>query len=272
MSRVLGLVLGALVLTLALLPPAVPADQPTELPDAGPQRPLVAALDLFLPGLFTPVETSVVRFNVRNPWADALGLPTPPDSELVPLHVGYTALLLALVALVFARGPIGWAGRGAIAAGLLLLAFGGAPGLWAAGRLLLLAGLAALAGCQLRDLGLREETEDRGQAPLALGGLSVLCTAALALAALRSGRESDYVVAQPAMQRFVELIPDNFVGLQPREVMAAGALRLASDRAALACFAAMTALLLHLKSRSRETALLVLAVAAAELLLPRWIL
>jgi hypothetical protein len=268
-SRALGLVLAAVVLVLALWPPATPPDLASDLPDSGPLHPAAAALDLVLPGLFTPVPSDVERFNVRGPWADALGLPGPPDNPLVPTHAGFIALLLALVGMVFARGAAGWAGRAALVAGLLLLWLGFAPGLWAAGRLLLLLGVATLAGAELHALGLAGEGEDRGQAALALGGVAVLGFALLAFVAIRMGQSSDWVVARPCMARFLELVPDGFTGLSTRETLAAVALRSALDRAALASFAAMTALLIHLKARSELTGALVIAVAAAEIFLSR---
>ena len=269
MSRALGAVLAAVVLLLALWPPATPPDLASDLPDSGPLHPAAAALDLVLPGLFAPVPSDVLRYQVRGPWADALGLPGPPDNQLVPARAGFVALLLALVGLVFARGAVGWAGRAALLAGLLLLALGWLPALWTAGRLLLLLGVATLAGAQLHTLGLSGQGEDRGQAALALGGLAVLGSAVLAFSAIRMGQASDWVVARPCMARFVELVPDGFAGLSLRETMAAVALRGALDRAALAAFAAMTALLIHLKARSELTGALVVAVAAAELFLLR---
>jgi hypothetical protein len=260
-----------LVLGLALFTAGLPGDSASDLPDSGPLHPLVAGVELLLPGLFAPVPTDTLRYQVRNPWADALGLPGPPDNELVPTHAGFVALLLALVGLVFARGLAGGSGRAALLAGLLLLLLGAAPGAFAAGRVLLLAGVATLAGAQLHALGLRGETEDRGQAALALGGVAVLLAALLAVAAIHTGQASDWVAAQPCMVRFAALAPSGFSDLPARETMAAIALRNSLDHAALAAFAAMTALLVHLKSRSRATAALVLVVAAAELLLPRFL-
>ena len=269
MSRALGAALGLLVLVLALWPPAAPPDLASDLPESGPLRASVAALDLVLPGVFAPVPADMLPEPLRNPWADALGLPGPPDNLLAPTHVGFVALLLALVGLVFAPGAAGWTGRASVGAGLLLLALGFAPAAWAAGRLLLLLGLATLAGTQLHALGTSGPSEDRGQAALALGGVAVLFAAVLAFTAIRTGQASDWVAARPCMERFVALAPDGYTEFGLRETMAAIALRNALDRAALAAFAAMTALLIHLKSRSELTAVLVIAVAAAELLLWR---
>jgi len=266
----LALLLAAAVALPALWPPARPPDVPPAPRLAGAANPAAALLDLVLPGVYTPPPDLTGRPGPRSPVADALQLPDPqPGRPLLPLQSGATALLLALYAALAARGRAALALRAALACGLLLLLAGPPPDAPAAGRVVLLLALAGLAACGLRRLDLHAGAPPRGTAELLLGAGCVALAALAALLALRAGRASDAVLAEPLVRRLAERLPPAGGALQLAEVQAAGAVRLACDRAALSAFAAMTALLLHLKSRSPGSALLVVGVAAAELLLPR---
>ncbi len=271
MSVRLAWTLGALVLLLALAPPPWTSDLPPDPALSGGESAAAALLDLALPGVFRPVADAPGRHGIRNPLADALELPDPdPAWPLLPLHAGLTALLLAGYAAAAARGPAGWWLRGVLAAGVLLLLLGGgSPSAASVGRGLVLAGLAGLAGLGLHALRPAGQQPPRGAAELALGTACVALAAAAALLALRAGSASDAVLADPVLRLLAERAPPDAPTWQLAEVTAAIGLRRACDHAALAAFAAMTSILLHLKSRSAPTAVLVLAVAAGELLLPR---
>lgn len=256
---------------LALLPPATLPDVPPAPRLDGGERAAAALLDLVLPGIFAPPRELSGRPGLRNPVADALELPAPVDGRpLLPLHAGACVLLLGSWAALVARGRAALALRFSAVAGLALLFVGPLPDAPAAGRIVLLLALAGLAACGLHRLDLRDGHPPHGAAELLLGASCVAAAALAALAALRAGSASDAVLAEPVLARLAGRLPPAGGALQLAEVQAAIALRGACDRAALAAFATMTALLLHLKSRGRGTAALVVAVALAEQLLPRW--
>ena len=90
----------------------------------------------------------------------------------------------------------------------------------------------------------------------------MLLTTGLIAASLRTGFATDASALRPLLAR---LDADALARIGPASLaLEAGHLRAVLDRSALAAFVGMTALLLHLKSRARWSAALLLAVAAAD--------
>ncbi len=176
------------------------------------------------------------------------------------LHVGITALCLALLGLVGVRGRAPWIGRGLLVAGLAWAWTGG--GAWgplaAPGELVATAGLAVLAGAALAD-SRPVRADEPVTGGLFLGAVVVLLGGGLAGWAAWAGSAEARDVTAPLVERLA--VPPT-----PVDVAATAAHVVTSlDRAALAALAAMTALLLHLKGRRWPTAVLVMLVTVAEL-------
>jgi hypothetical protein len=276
---VLGLLLATLVVSLQL-PAALRVPDPWQWP--------ALPLQLVLPGLFHADDAPRLPLLVdeRPPREVHLPLATLRDVVLDEQAVsrdsvtpGCLPLLLALLGLCAARGRLALAGRGLLLAGIgLPVAAAWLPvGLDDPGRLgtaLGLIGLALLAGAGLARLGPRApDGRDEGPA-LVLGALAVALTALLVGLSLRAGAVSDERVVQPLLDRLDAARPRDDLLLHDPAIVAANAawLRAVLDRAALASFAGLCALLLHLRSRGPLTGALLLAAVAADLLSVRLLL
>jgi hypothetical protein len=222
-----------------------------------------AAAELLVPGLFARGgERLAAPFDAPPPadrslaWA-ALAGGTPTRTVPSPF-VGWIPLWLALAGL--------WGGRGSRRAGgavapLALAALG------VAGTLLLDHPTpAVLALGLLAALGLSRAAggPPASAAPeLAAAGACVLLAAAVIGVALRAGFATDVQALQPLLGRLDATSRDAW---GPASLaLEATHLRAVLDRAAVAAFAGMCALLLHLKSRTAWSAALLLVVLAADL-------
>lgn len=234
---------GALLAALALLLPLVVRPGPPGLRAVdGP----VALLETALPGVLQ---------------AGPGGWLLPPGNTLLPTEVtppfrGHVVLLLGLFALLAARGRA--VGVWRVLAAALLAAFL----VWPAWRATLLPWLgpwlAVGAGLGLRSLDTRAPADRGGPGEMLFGLGTIAFAAPLALLAIRAGAASDTSWVTPLLRP----------GASPstgelREL--AAALQRALDANALSAFLAMAVMLLHLKSRSRVTQVVLLAWAAFEL-------
>jgi len=275
----LGLLLLALVASLQL-PAALRVPDPWQAP--------ALPLQLVLPGLFHADDAPRLPLLVaeRPPRLVHLPLATLRDVVLDDqaasrdsVTVGCLPLLLAVLGLCAGRGRLALAGRALLLLGCGLpfaaawLPIGGDdPG--RLGTELALAGLALLAGAGLARLGPRA-SDGRGEGPaLVLGVLALVATTVLVGLALRAGAASDEVVVRPLLERLEAGAPRDDLLLHDPAIVAANAewLRAVLDRAALAAFLGLCALLLHLRSRGPLTGALLLAAVAADLLSVRLLL
>jgi len=226
-------------------------------------------LELVLPGVFADgggSAPSVLHAPLppvgRNLLARTLIPAATPPGRAV-LYVGLLPLLLAMTAALAARGRWATGARIALLIGLIQVAGGSPAG--PIGGLMLVAALAVLAGLGL--MGLSDETARSNAPTLALGSASVVLAGVLGALALQAGAVPDPEVTGPLMRR----LPDGEqLGWSPPMLAANAAhLRAVLDRSALAAFAGMTALLLHLKGRARWSLALILLVVVADLLSAR---
>ena len=276
-AAVLGALLAALVIALQL-----PAAARVAQVFAWPGLPA----EMALPGLFHEDDEPRLPWLVdeRPPAQVQLPLAALRDTDLDDheargdsVTVGFLPLLLAGLGLVVARGRWAVAGRGLLAGGLLLPLVGA----WlplenpeGVGALGLVSGLALLAGAGLAHLRPRDP-EQRGETPaLLLGAAAVLGAGLLSLLALGAGASSDDAVAGPLLARVDASRPDDQLLLHDPAIVACNAawLRAVLDRAALAAFLGMAALLLHLRSRNGLTGALLLLAVAADLVSVRLLL
>lgn len=243
--------------------------------------------ELVFPGLFHEDDAPRLPWLVdeRPPSQVHLPLAALRDTDLDDhesrtdsVTVGFLPLLLAGLGLFAGRG--GWA-----VTGRTLIAVVAVPTFLGTSMLpvedpdalrtkLLVAALAILAGAGLARLRPRA-ADGAGERPaLLLGTAAVLAAGALALLALSAGSASDQAVAGPLLARLDASRPDDVPLLHDPAVVAANAawLRAVLDRAALAAFAGMAVLLLHLRSRGWLTGTLLLLVVAADLVSVRLLL
>ena len=217
----------------------------------GGDAPMPAALlQLISPGLFTVGRGA--------PLASLhLGAFSAPWPASLVIGVGLPGLLLALLGLVVARDPAGWLGRILAALALGLGLGGSAPPAWSAAALL--ASLGLLAGSGLSVLR-RKQAEG---AAMALSWVSIALAAGLAMAALQAGAATD-------AEALAAWTP---AGVRPSGAelaTLAEALRAVLDRLALSAFAAMTVLLVFLKTRGPVGTVLLVLVALADAARPWW--
>ena len=255
----------ALLLVLAnVLPePGVPRLRAVHAPVQSAREPIALAV----PGLYDEAPAAPVLGEPPPPagrsLARAAWLPAGAQPVRLP-YLGIAPTLLAVVALAGSRGRCAWVLRALLGASLLLAAWPGPlgpPGERVAGMLC----VAALAGLAWLGLsGCSRPLPDADSAPppasgFALAALAVLLAAGLSVLAVRVGASSgraavDALVARAGAQDWSPaLLAANAAWL--------GALL---DRAALAAFAAMTVLLLHLKARRAWSLALVLTVSLAD--------
>jgi hypothetical protein len=235
---------------------------------AGPMTP-GALFELILPGAFADDGPDA---------APMLGVMPPPAGRNLAtqallhgsagptrasLYVGLAPLLLALVAACSARGAWATVARIALLSGLIMVA-GFIPS-GPIGAPLLVAAVAVLAGLGLAALS---DPPARGLAPdIVLGAVCVLLAAVLGGFALQAGAVPDAEVVRPLLDRLsVDAAQD-----WSATTLAGNAahLRAVLDRSALAAFACMTALLLHLKGRAGWSLTMFLLVIAADLVSAR---
>jgi hypothetical protein len=268
-----GLYAG-LVLALGL-PMLLPADGTASEPERFPPAQFT---QLVLPDLWQPLPVDAPNLVTATYEPEALSLQSqglaPSDGALEltqaiqpgRLHLGITALCLALMACVGVKGAAAWVGRALMVAGLSMV--WAAPGDFVVGGLVTTAfGLTLLAGLalgSLKPIG----PEDPVSAALFLGAVAVIAFGGLAGWAAWAGSVPTRDVVQPLLARLAER------GAPPPtplavEATAAHLVRVL-DQGALAALAAMTALLLHLKGRRLATAVLVFLVTAGELLVARF--
>jgi hypothetical protein len=246
------------------------------LPEAGFPRPRAVhapvrssfePLALVVPGLYEELPTAPVLGAAPPPpggsLARAAWVPHAAGPERLP-YIGLAPLLLALVALAGAAGRGAWAARALLLLSVLVGSWPGPmgpSGVRLAG-LLCVAGLAGLAALGLSGCSRPLPTAESAPPPasgFALAALAVLLAAALSLLAVRVGAASDRaaldgLVAHAAAQDWSPA------------VLAVNAAWLGAllDRAALAAFASMTVLLLHLKARRAWSLALVVIVSLAD--------
>jgi len=227
-------------------------------------------LELVLPGAFAdagsprgPVPGTTTPPPRPNLMARTL-IPTARAPARASLYVGLLPLLLAIMAAISAQGRWPTRARIGLVIGVILVGGGIPTGL--IGALLLIASLAVLAGLGLT--GLSHETEGSSAPTLALGSASVVLAAVLGALALQAGAVPDPEVTGPLVRR----LPAGEEPAWSATMLAASAahLRFVLDRAALAAFAGMTALLLHLKGRARWSLALIVLVVIADLLTARF--
>ncbi|GJM22345.1 MAG: hypothetical protein DHS20C15_22600 [Planctomycetota bacterium] len=234
---------GACLAALALLLPLMLRPGPAELRAIdGP----AALLEMLLPGMLQ---------------AGPGGWLLPPGNsvlrpEVTPPFRGHVVALLALFALLAARGRLGGTWR-VLTAALLAVFF-----VWAPSRAELLPWLgpwtAVGAGLALRTLDTRAPDDRGGPGEMLFGGGVLLLAAALALIALRTGAASN--------TNWVNvLLPAGAAPSDGELRELAAALQRALDFNALSLFVSMAALLWHLKTRSTLTQIVLLAWVSFEL-------
>jgi hypothetical protein len=225
-------------------------------------------VELLVPGLFVQDgQPAVLPFATPSPppghslaWAALRHTSAGESATMRAPYVGMLPLWLALLWLLPAPGRRGLPALARL--GLLGLAVAG--GLMLQQSFVLVGGLALAAAAGLRRIASEASPGDRSDSgpQLVVSAACVLLTAALIALALRTGSSGDAQAVQPLLE-----------ALDPAQRPAWDAGRLAPnaahlravlDRSALAAFAGMTALLLHLKSRARWSAALLLAVTAAD--------
>lgn len=246
-ALVLTLVVAALTLPNSWTPDALP-------PAAGHPARLV---ELLVPGLFAPV-TGMAESRSLVTQA-ILDVRTGPWAMTLPLHVGLTALALALLGLATARGTPALVARLTLVLAALL-AWNLLPWHPALCVPLAQAALAVLAGCGLLSL-LRQQAE---RPEMALAVFCLGMTVALVGAALAAGAATDGEALQP----FLSALPTDHPAPGPAALAAsANVLRHALDDAALASCVCLGAILGLLRWRGPLAASLVSVACAAELLL-----
>lgn len=252
--------LALLALPLTLEPPH-PGPEPTAPAVLGAAR----LAECLAPSLLveqTPDRPRLLR--------EALLDEEPRAVPLRHLYVGLCGLLLAALGALTARARTAWIPRLLLLAALAVLggAAGPRPPAQLAGALAAAqASLLVLAGFGLASLRPLSEPAPAGPA-LALGSAAVLLAGVLGACAAWAGSATPAELLAP----WRALLPPGTVVDDLALQSSAGHLVEVLDRAALAAFASMTALLLHLKGRSLPSLLLLLAVAAADLLAARGLL
>lgn len=226
--------------------------------------------ELILPGTFSDSSDAALP---------VLGAARPPAGRNLPAHVllpdaesptrgalyiGLAPLLLAFMAAGAARGGLAWLARAVALLGLVMVC-GWVPA-GSMGVALLCIGLTSLAGLGLQALW--GDAPGGGAPTLVLGAASVALTAGLGALALQAGAVPDTEVVGALLRR----LPADELDAWSTSAIASNAaqLRAVLDRSALAAFAVMTALLLHLKGRASWSLALLLLVVAADLVSARF--
>lgn len=186
------------------------------------------------------------------------------------LHVGMLPAWLGLAGLVRARGPLAWIARAGVLAGVVVLSGalvprGDAAPLHDLAPCLLAAGIAVLAGLALSKLRAEGRAPARAGPSIALAVGAVLVTITLVLAALQAGFARDATLLEHAAALLGADAPGPLDPLTAQQN--ASQIRAVLDRAALASFASLVALLVFLRERGTGSALLVVLVATADLAL-----
>jgi hypothetical protein len=222
-----------------------------------------AALELVAPGLFArgapatawPFPAPALPAGRALAW-EALDAPASGGASVPSPFVGWIPLWLALAGLL----PLGATGRRWLPLALLLGGLAAALALRHTTPLVLALALSAAVG--LARIGPRTDGAD-ARPQLVAGALSVLLAAAAIAASLRAGFATDTEALRPLLLR---LDAPARAAWDPSSLLPQAAhLRAVLDRSALAAFAGMTALLLHLRSRAPWSAALLLLVTAADL-------
>lgn len=222
-----------------------------------------AALELVAPGLFArgapasawPFPAPALPAGRALVW-EALDAPASDGGRVPSPFVGWVPLWLALAAAL----PAGASGRRWLPLASLLAGLAASLALRHPTPLVL--ALALSAAFSLARIGPRAEgAEARPQ--LVAGALAVLLAAAAIAASLRAGFATDAEALRPLLLR---LDAPARAAWDPSSLAPQAAhLRAVLDRSALAAFAGMTALLLHLRSRAPWSAALLLTVTATDL-------
>ena len=226
-----------------------------------------SAAELLAPGLFArgderlaaPFEAPAPPADRALAWAALAG--GTPARTLPSPFAGWIPLWLALAGLLGGRVS---RGRGRAGWPLALAALGVAGTVILEHPTPLVLALGALAA-----LGLAGTLPAAGGAPgpaapqLAAAGACVVFSALVIGAALRAGFATDAQALQPLLARLDATSREAWGPAS--QALEAAHLRAVLDRAAVAAFAGMTALLLHLKSRAGWSAAVLLVVLAADL-------
>lgn len=211
----------------------------------------------------------------RNLVAQWLGRPSEAGEErrfLLEngLYLGMLPVWLGLLGMFTARGVLAWVARAVLLAGVALASGAVAPSGRAAWLVdvspcLVAAATAGLAGLALAALVAEGPAPARAAPSITLGVGAVVLTVALGIAALQAGFAPDVAL----MERVGRLLGAGVDGPLDALVARRNALHVRDvlDRAALASFASMCALLVFLRGRGLVAALLVVAVATADLAL-----
>jgi hypothetical protein len=244
----------ACLLTLTVAGLCLPNSLPGETPP-GPGH-MARAVELIVPGLYAPLSGVADGRSLVS--RSLLGDNAGPWDPSIRLHVGLTPLALALLGLAIGRGAWALSARLALALAVLLsTGLVAVPTGWSVpvGQ----GALAVLAGCGL--LSLLQRRSERAEMLLAVGCL--VLTAGLVSVALSTGAATDREALAPLLERW----PGDGTAPGPASLAASALnLRRALDASALASFACLSVLLGLLRWRGVFTALLVVAVSAAELL------
>ncbi|MHC4846418.1 MAG: hypothetical protein ACYTCU_09690 [Planctomycetota bacterium] len=269
--RAAGFVLVLALLVVHIAWPLSPGEQPA--------RGASTLIELILPGIYS---------DARDTSPPVLGVPHPPEGRnlatrlfleqdappsrgalyagLLPLLLGVLGVL-ALLGFAVTPRPRSWRPRGlqlVLVVLLLVVAFtNSSPSAFLARAPVVLLIVGSGVGLAL----LADERIGAGTPALVLGTVTVLLAAVLGALALKTGSVPDVDVTAPLTER---LPPGGVLDWSPTMLAANGAhLRAVIDRSALAAFASMTALLLHLKGRKRWTLVLLVAVVVADVLSAR---
>ena len=225
-----------------------------------------SAAELPAPGLFARGDERLAApFDAPAPPADrALAWAALADGALARTlpspFAGWIPLWLALAGLLGGRAS---RGRGRAGLTLALAALGVAGTVILEHPTPLVLALGALAALGLAGTLSAAGAPGPAAPQLVAAGACVVCSALVIGAALRAGFATDAQALQPLLARLDATSREAWGPAS--QALEAAHLRAVLDRAAVAAFAGMTALLLHLKSRAGWSAAVLLVVLAADL-------